>query len=372
MRRETAKRISDSIRSSDTVSRLGGDEFTVILPELGGTLRIDEVTQAILQAIQQPFAFDADPIYLTASIGISLYPNDASDSDTLFKNADQAMYQAKNLGRNGYSYFVVSMQEAAQKRQALIRDLRNAIASNQLIVYYQPIVELATGSITKAEALLRWQRPGMGMVSPGTFIPVAEETGLIHEIGNWVFQESARQAKNWQERYGIQISINKSPRQFMGGTTIQNWIAYLREIDLSPDSIVIEITESLLLENSEEVIKKLNHFQENGVQISLDDFGTGYSAMSYLKKYKIDFLKIDQSFVRDMVSDTGDQAIIEAIILIAHKLGILVIAEGVETVEQYSMLRFAGCDFAQGYYFAKPMPAADFEAYIQSHYEAKQ
>lgn len=362
---EASKRICDSVRSSDTVARLGGDEFTVVLPDLDGTLRVDMVSQSILRAIQRPFVFGEDKVYVTASIGISLYPNDATDSDTLLKNADQAMYQSKDLGRNGYSYFVAAMQEAARTRQILVRDLRDAISLGQMVIYYQPIIDLSSGTINKAEALLRWNHPTMGAISPAVFIPLAEESGLIHELGNWVFQEASSQIKRWHGRYSeapkLKIGINKSPRQFVGGRTNEDWLSFLRKIDLAPEYVIIEITEGLLLENREEVTKKLLQFQAEGVQIALDDFGTGYSAMAYLKKYKIDYLKIDQSFVRDMVSDPGDQAIIEAIILMAHKLGIRVIAEGVELEAQRNLLTQAGCDLAQGYLFAKPMPAHEFE-----------
>ncbi|OHC65289.1 MAG: hypothetical protein A2040_08080 [Rhodocyclales bacterium GWA2_65_19] len=364
---EAARRVGECVRATDTVARLGGDEFTVIMSDLTDTDRVGEVAQAMLLALAAPFALGAEAVYVSASIGITIFPSDADDVDSLLKHADQAMYAAKEQGRNRFSYFTASMQAAAQTRLQLSKDLRNAIAAGQLEVHLQPIVELATGRIFKAEALLRWRHPTHGMVGPTQFIPIAEETGLINEIGDWVFRESARTAKRWYDAGLleatddglIQISVNKSPRQFFSGNTHETWIDYLKEIGLPARCIAIEITEGLLLDDRPEVAAKLMQFRDAGFRVSLDDFGTGYSAMSYLKKFPLDFLKIDQSFVRDMATDHGDQAIVEAIIVMAHKLGLKVIAEGVETQEQCELLKAAGCDYGQGYLFARPMPAAE-------------
>ncbi len=360
---DAAHRIRECVRASDTVARLGGDEFTVIMADLVDTRRVGEVALAILKTLSAPFTFSGETVYISASIGITFFPNDAGDVDTLLKNADQAMYASKSAGRNRFSHFTGSMQTTVQERLQLANDLRGALAANQFEVYLQPIVELATDCIAKAEALLRWRHPQLGFISPALFIPIAEETGLIEGIGDWVFRETARHAKGFLDAgmVGpvIQISVNKSPRQFFSGNTHETWIAHLLEIGLPPDAIVIEITEGLLLDDRPEVAEKLTRFRDAGVRISLDDFGTGYSAMAYLKKFPIDFIKIDQSFVRDMVADPSDQAIVEAIIVMAHKLGLKVIAEGIETVEQCDLLRSAGCDFGQGYLFARPMPAGD-------------
>jgi diguanylate cyclase (GGDEF)-like protein/PAS domain S-box-containing protein len=367
---EAARRISACVRVTDTLARLGGDEFTVVLAGLDDGGLADHVAQSILHALEQPFLLRGENIYISASIGITLYPNDASDLDTLLKNADQAMYVAKERGRNGFSYFVATMQQAALERQDLIRDLRNALPAGQLEVHYQPIVDLASGRICKAEALLRWRHPQRGMISPAVFIPLAEETGLIHEIGDWVFRQSAAVARRWlaieDDGAPIAISVNKSPRQFIGGRTHRDWLEHLAQIGLPPECIVIEITEGLLLDARVEVREKLRQFRDSGVRISLDDFGTGFSAMAYLKRFHLDFLKIDQSFVRDMHDDPNDQAIVEAIIVMAHKLGLKVVAEGVETLAQRKLLVGAGCDYAQGYLFARPMPAAEFEALLKS------
>jgi EAL domain-containing protein (putative c-di-GMP-specific phosphodiesterase class I) len=258
------------------------------------------------------------------------------------------------------------MQATAQRRLQLSTDLRSAIAGGQFEVYLQPIVDLATGLTYKAEALIRWRHPVHGMVDPSQFIPIAEETGIINEIGEWVFRESVRLAKLWYDASVatdpnwpmVQISVNKSPRQFFSGNTHVTWIEHLSKVGLPSTCIVIEITEGLLLDDRPEVADKLNQFRNAGFGISLDDFGTGYSAMSYLKKFPIDFLKIDQSFVRDMATDKGDQAIVEAIIVMAHKLGLKVIAEGVETAAQRDMLKEAGCDYGQGYLFSRPLPTS--------------
>jgi diguanylate cyclase (GGDEF)-like protein/PAS domain S-box-containing protein len=373
---EAAERISACVRDSDTVARLGGDEFAVVLPNLLDVSPAEQVAQAIVQSLRLPFELVGESAYVSASIGITLYPNDGGNIETLLKNADQAMYAAKNDGRNRFSYFTGSMQAAAQERQLLLRDLRGALAAGQFEVYFQPIVELGSGRIVKAEALLRWHHPQRGMVEPARFIPLAEENGLIGEIGDWVFREAADMARRCAvlARGGavsiaagpLQISVNKSPRQFVTGNTHSVWIEYLRQIDLATACLVVEITEGLLLDERPEVMEKLARFRASGIGVSLDDFGTGYSAMSYLKKFAIDYLKIDQSFVRDMAIDAGDQAIAEAIIVMAHKLGIAVIAEGVETPQQRALLLASGCDFGQGYLFARPMPADALLALLTS------
>ncbi|HUY02129.1 MAG TPA: EAL domain-containing protein [Rhodocyclaceae bacterium] len=367
---QAAHRIGECVRTTDTVARLGGDEFTVIMSELADTDRVGEVAQSMLVALATPFELNGELAYVSASIGITIYPNDAEDLESLLKNADQAMYSAKEQGRNSFSYFTGSMQATAQKRLQLSNDLHGALAANQLEVYFQPIVDLSSGRIVKAEALLRWNHPLFGMVHPSQFIPIAEDTGLISELGDWVFRESAQMVKRWHGSGAlgaagtglVQISVNKSPRQFLTGNTHETWVAYLKEIGLPARCINIEITEGLLLDDRPEVANKLTLFGDAGMRISLDDFGTGYSAMSYLKKFRIDYLKIDQSFVRDLAADPGDKAIAEAIIVMAHKLGIKVIAEGVETAEQRAILIAAGCDFGQGFLFSRPCTAADFEA----------
>ena len=360
---EVAQRIRACVRSSDTVARISGDEFTVVLPQLKDTDRSDRVAQHILHSLAQPYLIASETIHISASIGITLYPNDAADLESLLKNADQAMYNTKAQGRNNYSYFTRQMQEDAHKRMLLIKDLRDALPAQQLHIYFQPIVNMASGRIVKAEALLRWTHPERGMVSPALFIPVAEEIGLINDIGNWVFLEAARWMKIWHDKdYScLQVSVNKSPSQFSVERTHADWLDHLQTIALPPGCMVVEITEGFLLQEHSALAQRLLQFRDAGIQVAIDDFGTGYSSLSYLKKFNIDYLKIDQSFVRDMATDPNDLALSEAIIVMAHKLGLKVIAEGVETTLQHDMLAAAGCDYAQGYLYARPMPAAEFD-----------
>ena len=365
---EAAQRISSCVREADTVARLGGDEFIVILSELEGAGNIERVAKNILKKLAEPFQLENEKTYVSASMGITLYPDDATGVEELLKDADQAMYAAKNAGRNRMSYFTPALEHAAQGRLHLLNDLRGALAGNQFKVYFQAIVNMATGHVDKAEALLRWQHPERGMVSPAQFIPLAEESGLIIEIGDWVFKEAARQAKRWRTLYNpaFQISVNKSPTQFrQSGTNHEVWLDYMRELDLSGQGIAIEITEGLLMGAGVGVTDKLLEFRDAGMQVSIDDFGTGYSSLAYLKKFDIDYLKIDQSFVRDLATDPNDMALSEAIIVMAHKLGLKVVAEGVETETQRKLLADAGCDYAQGYLFSKPVPAEEFEALLQ-------
>ena len=365
---EAARRICDCVRETDTVARLGGDEFTVILAELAEPGSIERIAQNIVNKLADPFELGRDMAFVSASIGITLYPNDAEEIDNLLKHADQAMYVAKNAGRNRYSYFTPTLQHAAQKRMRLVNDLRGALDNNQFMVYYQPIVELATGSIHKAEALIRWKHPVRGMVNPAEFISQAEESGLIHEIGEWVFRESANQVKRLRAMHhpAFQISVNKSPTQFRNdGNLNKPWPDHLQAMELPGQGIVVEITEGLLLDVTADVTAKLLAFHNAGIQVSLDDFGTGYSSLSYLKKFDIDYLKIDQSFVSNLEEGSDDMALCEAIIVMAHKLGLKVIAEGVETPGQRDILVAFGCDYAQGYLFSKAVPSEEFEALLE-------
>jgi diguanylate cyclase (GGDEF)-like protein/PAS domain S-box-containing protein len=363
--KDAARRICACVRESDSVARLGGDEFTIVITGISDKAHIDHVAQKIIDKLAEPFHLGDEVVYISASIGITLHPDDAVDIDALMKNADQAMYAAKKKGRNRYSYFTTRLQEQAQNRLRLTNDLRGALAAGQFSIEFQPIVALPSGRIHKAEALIRWEHPERGMVVPAEFIPLAEETGLIHEIGDWVFRESARWAKQWRDRFAadFQMSINMSPVQFRSenrhGASI--WSAYLQELGLSGENIVIEITEGLLLNAEAEVTDELLRLGKAGIQVAIDDFGTGYSSLSYLKKFDIDYLKIDQSFVSNLETDPNDRALSEAIIVMAHKLGLKVIAEGVETEGQRRLLTAAGCDYAQGYLFAGPVSPQEYE-----------
>lgn len=362
---QATMRINERVRESDTVARLGGDEFVVIMPEISETAHVEDIAEKLVTHLAKPYTIGNEVVYVSASIGITLYPNDATTIDALLKNADQAMYVAKNNGRNRFSYFTQSLQDKAQARLRLSNDLRGALVANQFRIHFQPIVELSTGRICKAEALLRWQHPERGLVSPLDFIPLAEETGLMNAIGDWVFKESASQAKRWnrQLQCDCQISVNLSPVQFRIENLgfVSHWLQYLEEQGLSGKNLVVEITEGLLLNADTIVTDKLLALRDAGIQVAIDDFGTGYSSLSYLKKFNIDYLKIDQTFVRNIETDMNDVALSEAIIVMAHKLGLKVIAEGVETPGQQKILAEAGCDYVQGYLYSKPIPSEEFE-----------
>jgi diguanylate cyclase (GGDEF)-like protein/PAS domain S-box-containing protein len=361
--KETAQRLVSCVRGSDTVARMGGDEFTVILNNLDSQSSAERVAQDILNKLAEPFNLGDELVYITTSIGISIFPNDGIEVEVLLKNADQAMYTAKEHGRNRYHYFTSSMQEAALARLHLSSDLRVALTTSQFKLYYQPIIELATGNIHKAEALIRWQHPVRGLVSPAEFIPIAEDTGMIVEIGDWVFIEAVNQVIKWRLHYpDFQISVNRSPVQFRAIAKHHlHWVDYLDALGLPGNSISIEITEGLLLDARDIVISQLDEFTKAGIQVAIDDFGTGYSSLAYLSKFDIDYVKIDQSFVSNIQAGSSNMALCEAIIVMAHKLGKQVIAEGIETKAQLDLLISAGCDYGQGYFFAKPMPAMEFE-----------
>lgn len=366
---EAARRICNCVRQSDTVARLGGDEFTAILTELDDLAHVEPVAQKINDALSTPFHIDNEVVFLSASIGITLYPNDATTAEHLIRNADQAMYVAKTGGRNQFSYFTPSMQREAHDRLHLISDLRSALGRGQLKVYYQPVIDLATGRVVKAEALLRWQHPRLGMIEPIRFISFAEESGLIIEIGDWVFREAAGRSRQWSQHLGapFQISINRSPVQFLSRAKEVNWPAHLRDLGLSGSSVSVEITEGMLLNASPAVVAQLLQYRDAGIQVAIDDFGTGYSSMAYLKKFDIDYLKIDQSFIRDMATHDGDRAIVRSVTAMAHELGMQVIAEGIETSEQQRLLIDAQCDFGQGFLFSKALPAEEFEHMLFTH-----
>jgi len=365
--KEAARRLNGCVRESDTVARLGGDEFTVILTDMHDPNHIDRVARHILRMLSEPFLLDGETAYVSASIGITLFPQDAGEFDGLIRNADQAMYAAKQSGKNQYHYYTQSMQEAAQQRMRLVNDLRLALEGRQFEIAYQPIVELATGRVHKAEALIRWNHPVRGMINPVEFISAAEDTGMIASFGNWIFHEAARQAAIWREAYSpdFQISVNISPVQFKKeGIDPSVWLDHLRSLGLPGQGIVVEITEGLLLDASPKVTGQLLMLRDAGIEVALDDFGTGYSSLSYLKKFDIDYIKIDQTFVRNLTAGSDDMALCEAIIVMAHKLGLEVIAEGVETEEHRSLLLSAGCDFAQGYLFSRPVESAEFEVML--------
>jgi diguanylate cyclase (GGDEF)-like protein len=365
---EAAQRISACVRESDTVARLGGDEFTIILAELDDRASVERIATEILRSLTQPFELGEHAAYVSASIGITMYPDDATNLEDMLKNADQAMYVAKNAGRNRFSYFTNAMQESALYRLHMLNDLRNALAEQQFKLHYQPIVEIHTGRIHKAEALLRWFHPKRGLISPAEFIPLAEESGLIHEIGDWVFEQAVAQTQKWIALYDsdFQISVNKSPIQIQTKSECCRWKENLAKTGLSGKNLVIEITEGVLLDSSPVVISELLAFRDADIQVAIDDFGTGYSALSYLKKLDIDYVKIDQSFILNLEADDNDKALAEAIVVMAHKLGLKVIAEGVETQPQLDLLAKMGCDYAQGFLYSRALAPQEFEKLLAS------
>ena len=357
---EAARRIRGCVRESDTVARMGGDEFTLVLPTLDDDGQLGRILNAVLTAMSALFQIAEEQVYVSARIGITMYPGDGAEVETLLKNADQALYAAKGAGRNRFRFFTPALQEAALNRVRLANDLRAALQEDQFHLVYQPIVSLRDGSVHKAEALIRWNHPVRGLISPGEFIPVAEATGLIVDIGEWVIQTAVTQAVQWRTHHDpdFQISINKSPAQFHNDAGRQlAWIARLAAMGLPGDAVTVEITEGLLLDNSSSVADQLLDLHQAGIQVSLDDFGTGFSSLTYLQRFDIDYLKIDQSFVRELVPGATELALCKAIIVMAHELGMQVVAEGVETAAQRDLLIGAGCDFGQGYLFARPMPA---------------
>ena len=369
-----AQRITACVHESDHVAHLEGDKFLVLLPAITNDGWTDRIAQNIIERLAAPFQLLQDVVFVTASVGITVYPDDGQNVASLIKNADRAMYDAKNSGRNRFNYFTKALQESADHRQRLIRDLRHALADKQLEVYYQPIVETATGKIYKAEALLRWRHPELGMVGPHQFIPLAEQSGLIHEIGDWVLHQVTHQLVRWRELFvpELQVSLNVSAVQFQKNMAdhLSSWISHLQAMGLPGESLILEITESLSLDTENHVTDKLQSFRRAGIQVALDDFGTGYSSLSYLKKFNVDYLKIDQSFVRNLVNEADDRAMCQMIIVMAHKLGLKVVAEGVETEQQRDLLAAKGCDYLQGWLYGKAVPAREFSALL--HEQAKQ
>jgi len=357
--RGVAARLLGVVREADTVCRLGGDEFTVIVENVAKPSGMATVAEHIITEFSKPFQIEGNEIYIGTSIGISVYPNDATSLDMLLKHADAAMYHAKEQGRNNFQFFSADMNQRAKHRLSMETSLRHALEREEFQLHYQPKIEFASGRIVGVEALIRWQHPEHGAVSPVEFIPIAEDTGLILPIGEWVLRTACAQAKAWHDAgYGpLRMAVNLSGRQFAKGDVVEMISRTLHDTRLSAEQLELEITESVLMETTEATAAKLTQLRDMGIQIAIDDFGTGYSSMTYLKRFPISTLKIDRSFVRDIPGDTDDAAITTAIIAMAHSLKIGVVAEGVETIEQVEFLRDHGCTYAQGYYFSKPVPS---------------
>ena len=364
--KKIAERLEGAVRETDTVARLGGDEFVLLLPEHGDCALSTVIVQRIMDAIAQPLTIEGHEFFLTCSIGVSAFPADGNEVETLIKHADIAMYRAKELGRSNFQFYTAKMNEQALERLRLEGDMRLAIERCEFLLHYQPQVDLRSGRVVGMEALIRWQHPQLGMVAPGRFIGLAEETGLIVPIGAWVLRTACAQVCAWRrEGLGsLRVSVNLSARQFYQRDLTQTIADILSETGLAPQYLELELTESMVMTDVEHAVTVLRDLKRLGVQMSIDDFGTGYSSLSYLKRFPIDVLKIDQSFVRDITLDPDDAAIVTSIISLAHNLRLNVIAEGVETEAQLRYLQQHGCDEIQGYYFSRPVPAEQFAQMI--------
>jgi diguanylate cyclase (GGDEF)-like protein/PAS domain S-box-containing protein len=357
-----AKRLVECVRASDTVSRQGGDEFVVLLSEVERSEDTAITARRMLQAVAEAHSIDHHDLHVTTSIGVSVFPDDGLDAETLIKNADTAMYQAKENGRQSYKFFKPAMNVRAVERQAIEESLRRALERQEFAVHYQPKVSLKTGEITGAEALLRWTHPVRGPIPPGQFIPIAEDCGLIRPIGNWILREACRQARAWLDA-GLPLAsmaVNISAVQFRNENFLQGVFSTLEETGLDPKYLELELTESVLMKHAESTEVILKTLRARGVQLAVDDFGTGYSSLSYLRRFAIDALKIDQSFVRQITTTPSETTIVTAVISMGRSLNLRVVAEGVETTEELAFLQAHQCDQAQGYYFSRPVAAPQF------------
>ncbi|MES9956408.1 MAG: EAL domain-containing protein [Sedimenticola sp.] len=363
-----AERLSTLVRRGDTVARVAGDEFALLVEEVTDTQDVSHVAGKILSSFEEPFQIEEHKLHLTPTIGISQYPDDGTDVTALVKNADTAMHRGKQRGKNRYCFYTVDLTEAALERLQLENELRVALKRNEFRVYYQPQYCLSTGQLTGAEALVRWEHSELGLVSPIKFIPLAESTGLIIPLGEYVLREACTQMKVWQRAgHAIEhISVNVAGRQIQRGSIVETVRKVLEETELEPQCLELEITESFIMEQADKAISTLDELQSLGVTLAIDDFGTGYSSLSYLKRLPIDKLKIDRSFIKDIPHDADGEAIAKAIIALGKSLQLHIIAEGVETEEQKEFVRLEGCDEVQGYFYSRPLPEKDFSELLKN------
>lgn len=360
---EVARRLRNCVQDTDTVCRQGGDEFLILLPNLADADACAIFLAKVMDNLLIPFKIDDRELVITVSIGIAVYPDDGADFESLLKKADMAMYRAKGAGRNAYHFFNAEMNGDAEEQLTLHFGLRRALDSGQFVLHFQPQIEIASGTLIGAEALIRWHHPEHGLILPGRFIPVAEENGMIVPLGEWVLRAACCQARRWQDETGLPglvVAVNLSALQFKRGDIERSVTLALQESGLDPSQLELELTESILIQETEKVLATVMRLKHMGVKLSIDDFGTGYSSLSYLKRFKVDKLKIDQSFIRDLATDSESAAIVRAIIQMARSLGLRTIAEGVEDKPALELLRLYHCDEAQGYYFSRPVPADEF------------
>ena len=374
MIQEMGQRLSRIIRDSDTAARLGGDEFAIIQTDVQNIEDTIALAQRIIDELCQPFDCRGIRLHSTASVGITLFPEDGENPEQLVKNADMAMYAAKAEGRNNYRFFLPSMHERVKERKTIEEDLRNALEQDQLELYYQPKIDCRTEKVVGAEALVRWHHPERGLILPGEFISVAEECGLINRLGAWVLEKACRQTRIWRDSSlsDLRIAVNLSPAQFQDAELVDSVTKIVKETALPHGTLELEITESILMNNPEKAVSTLKELKELGVLIAIDDFGTGYSSLNYLKRFPVTSIKIDRSFVNDIHVDVDDKAIVDAVIGLGHSLNLEVVAEGVEEVEQLVYLQEKGCDFIQGFLFSKPLPASTFESWVNERHGTEQ
>ncbi|MBA2690083.1 MAG: EAL domain-containing protein [Burkholderiales bacterium] len=367
---QVAQRLRQCVRASDTIGRLGGDEFAIILSELAKAADSAVVAQKVIDALAKPFQLDHSEAIVTASIGIATYPTDSEDAGQLVKNADTAMLRAKALGKNNYQFYTAEMNERAVERQELDIDLRLALERQEFELMFQPKASLTSGEITGCEALLRWRHPSRGILAPAAFIPVLEDSGLIVPVGEWAINAACRQIRAWQQAglAAVPIAVNLSAKQFQHQDITAIVDKAVREFGIDEYFFEVEITESAAMQNAEDAIVTLRQLKAHGVSIAIDDFGTGYSSLAYLKRFPIDFLKLDRTFVTGLPSDPDDVSITRAVITMAHSLHLKVIAEGVETKEQLAFLAAQGCDEMQGFYFSRPLPADECTQFLRERH----
>lgn len=361
-----AERLQRCLRRSDTLSRLGGDEFLIVLSAVDDEEAIDSMASAILQEASAPFSIDGFELSITLSIGVAVYPDDGREFDLLHKQADMAMYFAKKSGRNTHRFYTAKMETDAKEYLLILNGLRKALERDEFVLHYQPQISLTSGKVTGAEALIRWNHPELGFIPPGRFISVAEDSGLIVDIGEWVLREACRQAADWRQLgfSHLVVAVNLSAVQFKRGGLPQMVREALSEANLEPSCLCLELTELTLLEDNANVLAIVKQLKSLGVSLSLDDFGTGYASFAYLRSFDLDELKIDQSFIREITRNAGDERIVNSIVELAKGFGLKTTAEGVEDSASLSIVRRAGCDSVQGFYFARPMPGQEFAAFL--------